>query len=325
MNTLQKGFTLIETAIVLAIVSTLAVGAINMYRVQRVNSGIAETGLRTDFVADLLRNYLAQNGELPCPADPTLPRTNVNYGAEDCVNLELGATGILRGALPFQTLGVGLGEVTDGWAMQFTYLVIEEATMPNSWTTVSWAPGDVTSYITLGNGAVNLITDGVVAFFSHGANRSGGRTRDGNALPNPVATAINELENIDADGDLIAANFSDSETTPFDDVVVVLNEEALTAPLVVSGALPSKMQILNDNIRTMKNQVYSDAIRAGFPYTPPVAITILSSPFGGNINYDPAASPIYTISAANPYGIVFNVAEDIVGALGANGVDIDGP
>ena len=71
----ERGFTLIEMAIVMVVIGLLLSGGILALAPVVQNSKTTDTNSRLDRVEQALLVYVIQNGCLPCPADPThLPR-----------------------------------------------------------------------------------------------------------------------------------------------------------------------------------------------------------------------------------------------------------
>ena len=77
-----RGFTLIELAIVTAIIGLLAAGAVASVGAIRVNTKIKETGRNLHAAELLLQSFVARNNRLPCPADPTLGPAAVSIIAD---------------------------------------------------------------------------------------------------------------------------------------------------------------------------------------------------------------------------------------------------
>ena len=106
----QKGFSLIELAIVLLIVALLLGGLLPTVSSQIEQQRRTETRKQLEDIRKALLGFTIINGRLPCPTNQPDP-TNVNYGSEDPA---LCAT---EGYLPWKTLGVA---ETDAWGNRRT-------------------------------------------------------------------------------------------------------------------------------------------------------------------------------------------------------------
>src|SRR3989339_201838 len=117
------GFSLVEMAIVLAIVGLLLGGLIPTLSAQMESQRINETRKQLDEIQQALVGYAIINGRLPCPAKATLASGLANAGVEAttgntcaCVNSSgstvadtsaLACTGTtVTGVLPWATLGI---------------------------------------------------------------------------------------------------------------------------------------------------------------------------------------------------------------------------
>lgn len=313
MNTSQKGFTLIEIAVVMLILSLVLSAGINMISAQRINTGLAATENAQNTAVELLRAFFLRNGRLPCPADPTLPPGNVNYGVEECDLLTRGvaATNVYWGVLPFATLGNQVARLTDGWDNQFYYVVIEPATetvgvTTTSWEEVSWTQVDMIRLFVNQDPALPLsvptISDGIMALVSAGANRSGGYTHSGTQLPAPLATAVKEPENQDPDLDVNQWGYSEDDEDPFDDIVLVFNEDTFTAPLVEAGSIKTKMAMAMERMQLIKQEALRIAAADNLPISTPNTTPFEVPPF------ITALTPVLTRNAmptVDPWGNAF--------------------
>ena len=105
----ESGFTLIELAIAIVVISLLLGGLLGPLSVRVEQEERAKTRELLDEVKEALLGYAAINGYLPCPTTETDP-ANAKYGeaADTCPP----GTATLEGYLPWKTLGVS---PTDAW------------------------------------------------------------------------------------------------------------------------------------------------------------------------------------------------------------------
>jgi prepilin-type N-terminal cleavage/methylation domain-containing protein len=136
------GFTLVEVAIAVAIVSLMMVGAIYTLNAQMEQRAYEETRNRLNYARDLLLSYVVVHGRLPCPARSNSSGIEVRNGAGECKNTagtivedhyggNLGS-GVTGGFLPAATLGYShvdaAGLALDGWNNAIRYAVAKTVT-----------------------------------------------------------------------------------------------------------------------------------------------------------------------------------------------------
>jgi prepilin-type N-terminal cleavage/methylation domain-containing protein len=191
----SSGFTLVEMAVVVVLMGIMMTLGLRMLQATQNNAAWSETKLKQERIKAALVSFLRTNGRLPCP-DSALPPT----GAEPA-NCLVNAG---RGVLPWQALGLSVGDVQDGWSNLFTYRVANRTPVTSSnWTIKAGLPAaapftitELTTPLTAltvqarsdaGVLGPALVPSPVVVILSHGKNGSGARTVRGAAvLPAPV-------------------------------------------------------------------------------------------------------------------------------------------
>jgi prepilin-type N-terminal cleavage/methylation domain-containing protein len=128
-----KGFTLIEIAIVLVIVTLLAAIVAPLAIGQAEASRRATTKARMDNVDKALILFVQRNQRLPCPADGSLDNTSALNGVENRNPLTGDCNGNQQtGVVPSRSLGLGDEDVTDGRNLRFTFRIGQYLARNNS-------------------------------------------------------------------------------------------------------------------------------------------------------------------------------------------------
>jgi prepilin-type N-terminal cleavage/methylation domain-containing protein len=128
----RRGFTLIEMALVIAIIGLLVSGGIfavtPLLRQAKVNT--TQTAL--DQLDAALALFVIRNNRLPCPADGSFSNTNASYGIEPSPTpisggpCTVGATSrngftVANSVIPWRTLGLDESYSIDGWNNRISY------------------------------------------------------------------------------------------------------------------------------------------------------------------------------------------------------------
>ena len=113
------GFTLLELAIVLAVLGLLLGGGSLLLQPMLDNNRRNETRARLKGIEDALTVFAAQNFDLPCPSNPALGPSATGNGAEgaSCSSV------MAFGGVPWRALGLSEADVLDGWGRRISYAV----------------------------------------------------------------------------------------------------------------------------------------------------------------------------------------------------------
>lgn len=224
----QTGFTLVEMAIVLAIVALLMGGLLPVISSQIEQQHRSETRKQMDEIKEALIGYAIINGTLPCPTTTTDP-ANANYGIADTT---CSADAAADGYLPWKTLGVS---ETDAWGSK-------RSSAGSPWTGYWRYRVDrnfITSFsLNTGFGTCpSALTDCLVIQDNSGNNITTTTER-------PVAIIFSTGPNVVADGQnaIYEATSgiyrSDAPTTSFDDITIWISRPQLFNRMVAAGKLP---------------------------------------------------------------------------------------
>lgn len=319
----QKGFSLVELAIVLVIIGLLLTVALKAGISQIQSTRIATTKQKQDIIKLALMNFISSNNRLPCPAIAGLAPNTAGYGIEAlnkgvCTgtfnadgSVVIGAaTGtVVTGIVPWGSLALSDENATDGFYNRFTYQVAVAATNTTSTTnrvaglnTISGLKGAISIHsgtpTVLGapiagnqtNFCVPVGTcSAVLVIVSHGSNGFGAYNANGGQ--NQLPTGADELENTNKDSKFVIKDFSDNPANPYDDMVFALTASDLLTPLTNHGSIQDYNAIINENISNIKNAIIADAVKnrsgtsGSYSYPIPNSIAALSLP--SNTSIDP--------------------------------------
>jgi prepilin-type N-terminal cleavage/methylation domain-containing protein len=252
----QVGFSLVEMAIVMAIVALLLAGLLPTLSSQIEQQHRSDTRRQLAEIQQALIGYAITNGRLPCPADPTTPAGGANAAgfaagteyttgsgsALTCANVTSSAG---WGVLPWATLGIS---ETDAWGRRFSYRVttafadaISANTLGSGCAGVSppaqssfalCSSGNLT-ILSAASGGTNVATGIPAVIVSHGPNGFGAYTPQGIQLA--ASTDADEIDNYNTSN---TALVSHDVTPTFDDMVVWLSPNILFNRMVEAGKLP---------------------------------------------------------------------------------------
>lgn len=219
MNKTDNGFTLIEMAVVLAIVALLLGGLLPTISGQIDQQNRRETRKQLEEIQQALTGFAIVNGRLPWAADPTIPTTNVALSPGMEVNL------LSTGVVPWAALGI---KETDAWGRRFTYVAT-----PAFNGAITLTLGGTLTIKNSSGGAGAIIANTIPAVvISHGPNGYGAYLPTGIPIPTTGASA-DEIDNTNG------TPFVSHDNTPnFDDMVVWLSSNILFERMVAAGKLP---------------------------------------------------------------------------------------
>ena len=235
------GFSLIEMAFVLVIVTLLLGGLLVPFSTQVEQKRIAETQKAMEEIKEALLGFAVANKRLPCPAKSPTDGTELVPCSAGTVN---------SGLLPAATLGVGR---LDAWGHQYRYAVSPDFTTPFALPpgTGTCPPcGAITVNTRDASGNPSTLSSGIVAIvISQGKNGYGGYNGDGSPLAPPPNIPSDEDTNTNAGASL--TYFSRTQTGPraactdgtaapceFDDLLTWVSPYVLFNRMVAAGKLP---------------------------------------------------------------------------------------
>lgn len=231
--TQQRGFSLVEIAIVLVIVGLMIGGLLTPLTVQMEQRRVADTRRMLDDAREALVGYAVRHGHLPCPA------ISANNGEEDRTGQR--CTDERRdGFLPWATLGL---PKLDAWNHLYRYSVTPAfADSGQRFKLVT--PRDITLYTRDANGTLAYAApaqDVPAVVVSHGANGAGAFSELGIAVASPAGGNDDERANAQSDVNFVSRQHSDNrggQGGAFDDIVVWVSPNILFNRMVAAQVLP---------------------------------------------------------------------------------------
>ncbi|MFM2041489.1 MAG: hypothetical protein RLY86_65 [Pseudomonadota bacterium] len=221
----EAGFSLIELAIVIAIVGLISVTGLNLLAGSVRATQTRTTQDRLDLATEAILAFYMANNRLPCPADGDLAPGDTGYGTALGAPGACTITGITsdNGVLPWRTLGLPDQSSMDGWNRLLGYRVSPELTAAPATTPVTMPlvryQGETTG---------GIPTAFVV--MSHGRNGLGAWLPVGNRAAQATAST-NELENLDDNTVLIARAQTPPAGETYDDILVWLTPQQMVIRL----------------------------------------------------------------------------------------------
>jgi type II secretory pathway pseudopilin PulG len=246
----QTGFTLVEIAIVLLIVTLLLTGLVPTISSQIEQRQTSDTRKQLDEIQQALIGYAITYGRLPCPA------SNTSNGVESDLPIGSGTCDhSWDGFVPAATLGIATivdskgnkGFAVDSWGNRIHYAVTSwngntfTKPPPNGMSSVGisnlnpdllvCASGTATGFSPSSCGTNNALTanPGVpVVIFSTGKNGGYG------------GTGTDEARNLDNDRVFVSHEPAPSSAAngEFDDIVIWISPNVLVNRMVAAGKLP---------------------------------------------------------------------------------------
>jgi prepilin-type N-terminal cleavage/methylation domain-containing protein len=255
----QTGFTLIEIAIVLLIVTILLGYTVAMFPIQQELKQYRQVNSEMEKIKDALIGFAQVNGRLPCPDTNTDGREN-DLDVWDIENDAAGTDNFIdscaayEGLVPMTTLGLqgkadSNNNLLDPWGGTYRYAISDmdesldsviDLVSPNGIRAegisnvrpdlkICNGPSDAANTCPGADAAaqaLNTVAEGIaVVLVSIGKNR------------NNITSTI-QTENTDADTAFVYAARSDSSGAEYDDIVKWISANSLFSKMIEADQLP---------------------------------------------------------------------------------------
>lgn len=213
----NKGFTLVELAIVLVIVGLLLAAFLTPLRAQLSLKNNTETRNSLSDAKEALLGFALSHSAVdgkpyfPCP--DTDGDGAENRSANLCTNV--------AGGLPYKDLGL---VSTDAWNHKYLYRVTQNFANSATGFTLPIV-GDISVLDSAGGNVIASNLPAVVVSLGE------------NGAVSPVVGA-DQAENSNGDTFFVSKEFTDSAANPFDDLVVWISPNVLMNRMVTAGRLP---------------------------------------------------------------------------------------
>jgi hypothetical protein len=338
------GFSLIQISILLTVASLVIVAVLPSTQ-SKISLDATNTTKMNAIIA-ALRQYQAATCSLPCPADPTLPMGDNNWGRA-AANSGTGSPGnciggtpaaayadttqhIAIGMVPVFTLGLSYDYALDGWRRDITYAVDTGATNNSAGS----ASITINNYGNIHNSVVALVSHGQDGFgaWLPLAGNSGTATRlnngstDTGQSANAQVTSDGHMTNLAS----FATFVNQQQTSTFDDHVVYSstqwNINALPVATIVTLTPPANGSYSTGQVLTFTITSRSNITVTG---TPRLALSALGTGKLGNgvapyISYATYTSGSGTNSITFTYTVQSGDSAPTSGISLASGVDLNG-
>jgi prepilin-type N-terminal cleavage/methylation domain-containing protein len=213
----ERGFTLIELAIVMAVVGIMLAGTMKLLGGQLDQSRIKATRERLGIADGALVAFYAASAYLPCPADGALPTSDASYGrAQPETSGACAGVTAANQVLPWRTIGLREELSFDGWRRRFSYHVSPPLTTAGS---ASLGDLSVRDGAAGAPGTSELTPVAAFVVLSHGENGLGGWLASGQRMTT-TGVPTHEAENTDGVEPFVDTALSEAVGDEFDDLTL---------------------------------------------------------------------------------------------------------
>lgn len=294
-----RGFTLIEVAVVVAVIAALMTLGLSFLNAQLISSAKTITTKKQEAIKDALIAFLGTHQRLPCPDVPDLPVGSGIDGKEDrqgAIGSEICARPF--GIVPYAALGLSREAAIDGWSNFFSYRVFQgiptgapadAAPLPEPCgTTADWTQkrcfgAGKNGGISVNGNAVtatpnDLTKTAIAVVISHGSNGLaawvGATPTTRNVLPPDTQKTCEERRNADLGTPDCTAPSLPGNTyflggrEDLDDVVTWIDAKEAINALAKQGAIKSAIAQINDDLQTLADMALG-VKRASITISPP--------------------------------------------------------
>ncbi len=303
----QRGFTLIELSVALAVIGVVVAGGLSMSTSMVDRNAYVQTGKQMDEVEKALAAFVAANGRLPCPATVNTATTAANFGEENrnaatgaCNIAPVPGTGgrnVIVGGLPVRTLGLRNRYAADEYGHRYTYAVTAAMTNQTGYANTAGSVANNGAVIIQDSTNTPYVNDAAYAVVSHGDDGKGA-LRYETASAN-VACGATGMDAANCNGDAtfrearfnrgsVAANF-------YDDTIRFSRKEMVNMAADVAGSSKQHLWVANG---TNINNTNTGNVGVGTATPTDSKLRVVGATFG-----QPAIRATHTMNGSAIHGI----------------------
>lgn len=273
MRSFSKGFSLVEMAIVLVILSVIGGTLLKIIPVVTNTDLQKQNDMRIEEINTAIVSFVNQNGFLPCPANIlTAPNTSAFGTAGDCTtggsDIQIGATTyfVRYGMVPVRALGLPDSYAFDPWGYRYEMSAIRNlaTTSANFNAFLSAFPATgLTQALTIQDGSGNTVSPAsssspainnavVYVIRSAGVNNNGAVPFQGAvSLPTCPASGLLDAENCSQNNTFRDTFFSTANSNYFDDYLTWKTYNQIRIDAGLAGSASSGTVTINADAAKM--------------------------------------------------------------------------
>ena len=277
----QTGFTLIESAIVIMILSFILIPLFHFMNEQEIQKKEYQSERKKERIVSAINQFFKVNKRYPCPVVLASASNvnNVNFG-EEAANCPADAVGVTSGGLPVKSLELPWEYASNNYGWYYSYTVTADlASNPDS-----------SGVIIINDGVNNFATNVHYVVVDPGKDGKGTRNIQGGAISPIACTGTADSVNCTSPRNEFrespqADNVSPTASEYYDDTLMYSLASENNALWIVkqSGSTDGKLDIINRN-DGMVGLGFSDALGNIDAVKPTEKLHVKGSKTGGELS-----------------------------------------
>lgn len=132
-NKKERGFSLIEVAVIIIILSLVITPLFALLNKQRKQDTVKQDVEKFERALGALALFLRENARYPCPADESIAQGSANFGQENCslgtvTGIPAANGNVIIGTLPIKTLNLSYRDAVNSNDWKYIYAITEDLT-----------------------------------------------------------------------------------------------------------------------------------------------------------------------------------------------------